>query len=140
MRLDEKLGAVGAAQLLPALEQAMRRAAERKGFHIVHLGLRGTVFHLIVEADNTKQLVTGMQSFGISLARHVNREVGQKRGRKRGGRVVADRYHLEPLVTADAVKAAIATASGRIAGTKPGMLAVQEPKTKLLSHALRRHR
>ena len=77
-------------------------------FRIVHLSLQRTHIHLIVEAENRVALATGMQAFGISAARNINRVIGEQRGKTRTGRVFADRYHARILKTPRQVRNTIA--------------------------------
>ncbi len=62
-------------------------------FRIVHYSVQGNHIHLICEAANKRMLAKGMQGFKIRIARGLNRIM------KRGGRVFADRYHAEPIMS-----------------------------------------
>jgi REP-associated tyrosine transposase len=77
-------------------------------FRIVHLSLQRTHIHLIVEAENRVALAQGMQAFGISAARNLNLVLTELRGKKRSGRVFADRYHARILKTPRQVRNTIA--------------------------------
>ena len=77
-------------------------------FRIIHLSMQRTHIHLIVEAENRVALATGMQAFGISAARNLNRVLTEQRGKKRVGRVFADRYHARVLKTPRQVRNTIA--------------------------------
>jgi len=61
---------------------------------IVHVSIQEGHLHLLVEADDTEALSRGMQGFKISAAKHIN-AAATARGRKRKGKVFADRYHAE---------------------------------------------
>ena len=77
-------------------------------FRIVHISVQRTHIHLIVEAENRVALATGMQAFGISAARNINREISERTGKKRSGKVFADRYHARILKTPRQVRNTIA--------------------------------
>jgi REP element-mobilizing transposase RayT len=81
-----------------ALRDATITAALRERFRIVHISLQRTHVHLLVEADHKAALARGMQGFAISAARNVNTALGGG-GRRRRGRVFADRYHVEVITT-----------------------------------------
>jgi hypothetical protein len=54
---------------------------------------------LLVEADGRMELARGIQVFGISAAKHINRVVSLQRGKRRRGKVFADRYHVDVITT-----------------------------------------
>jgi REP element-mobilizing transposase RayT len=79
-----------------ALSKSNASAASRRlgrAFHIVHLSIQRTHIHMIVETSDRDALFRGMQAFGISAARQINRELG------RTGGVFSDRYFPRPLKT-----------------------------------------
>ena len=76
-----------------AIRGATQVAAARGAIRIVHLSIQGTHLHLIVEAQDAGALADGMQSFGISAARRINRAAGRR------GKVFGDRYHTHVLKT-----------------------------------------
>jgi putative transposase len=82
---------------------AMRELNEdtNGAFRIVHISIQRTHVHLIVEADNKRALSRGMQSFQISAAKHLNREISIKRALpvRRRGTVFPDRFHQEIITT-----------------------------------------
>ncbi len=78
--------------------RAIRRALvvtafNQLGLRICHFSVQRNHVHLICEADNNAGLTRGMQSFKISTAKQLNREL------RRRGTVFADRYHVEILAT-----------------------------------------
>ncbi len=85
LRTDKAYRAIRRALVVTAFSQL--------GFRIVHFSVQRTHIHMICEADNKDSLARGMQSFKISAAKQLNRELG------RHGRVFADRYHVEILGT-----------------------------------------
>jgi hypothetical protein len=52
---------------------------------------------MLVEAAHKEALSRGMQSFCISAAKQINRVATKRRGKRRRGRVFADRYHAVVL-------------------------------------------
>jgi hypothetical protein len=71
----------------------------RDNFRIVHHSVQTHHIHLVVEADDKPALASGMKGFEISLARRVNAIVSRRRGMKRSGQVVADRYHVTAMTS-----------------------------------------
>ena len=71
--------------------------ARHVDFRIVHFSLQGNHVHLLCEAENKLALTRGAQGFQISAARQLNREISERRGKQRRGRVFADRYHVETI-------------------------------------------
>jgi putative transposase len=76
-----------------AIRKALVTTFMREDFRIVHLSIQGTHVHLIVEADNRTALASGMQSFQISAAKHINAAISTRRKERRRGSVFVDRYH-----------------------------------------------
>ena len=88
-------------KLYSAVHGALRAAAEREGFRIIHYSVQVDHLHLIVEADDNRALSRGMQGLGVRLARAINRTL------ERSGPVLADRYHARVLTSPTAVKHAL---------------------------------
>lgn len=88
------------ALVKPSASAASRRLD--RAFHIVHLSIQRTHIHMIVEASDRGALFRGMQAFGISAARQINRELG------RTGGVFSDRYFPRPLKTPTQVRNCLA--------------------------------
>lgn len=68
------------------------------GLRIIHYTLEFDHVHLLVEADNKAILGKGMQSFGISFSKGINKLKGLS------GRVFKTRYHFRKLKTPSEVK------------------------------------
>ena len=62
-----------------------------ESFRIVHISVQGNHVHLLCEASDKVALGKGMQAFGISAAKHLNRVHG------RSGTVFPDHYHVEVI-------------------------------------------
>ncbi|HEY0254104.1 MAG TPA: hypothetical protein VGC41_21395, partial [Kofleriaceae bacterium] len=82
---------------------------------IVYYSIQNTHIHLLVEATDKVALAKGMQSFGVSAARHINTalfEAAVERGVvgvvRRSGPVIADRYHARILKTPREVRNCLA--------------------------------
>jgi REP element-mobilizing transposase RayT len=80
------------------MRDATITAALREHIRIIHISLQRTHVHLLIEAEHKAALARGMQGFQISVARHINRALGDGRQRRRG-KVFADRYHVEVLTS-----------------------------------------
>jgi REP element-mobilizing transposase RayT len=98
------VGAVGYLRkrhVYRAIRLALETVLERKtaDFRIVHFSIQGNHLHLVCEADDKRALASGMKSFEISAAKHLNRELSTRRGERRKGHVFADRYHVRPITS-----------------------------------------
>ena len=102
LRLREGLPSLRNALLVREVERSFRVAAEQRGFRVVHYSLQRDHVHLLVEADGPATLARGMKSIGARLARAVHRIF------RRGGPVLADRYHHHVLRTPREVRNALA--------------------------------
>lgn len=72
-----------------ALEDTQRRP----GFDVVQYAILGNHLHLIVEADGSSRLSTGVRALAVRLARRLNRMMG------RTGPVFEARFHAHVLRT-----------------------------------------
>jgi len=109
MRATPEVGSLRKRSIMRAVHEATIIVTRHEArFRIVHLSLQRTHIHLIVEAENRVALATGMQAFGISAARNINRVIGERIGKKQSGRVFADRYHARILKTPRQVRNTIA--------------------------------
>jgi REP element-mobilizing transposase RayT len=93
LRAAADVGSLRRREVYKAVRAATITAAGRAGFRIIQLSIQHTHIHMLVEAENTLELASGMHSFKISAARHINTalRVGTRRRR---GPVFADRYHV----------------------------------------------
>src|SRR5262249_2920606 len=85
----------------PAVQRSLA-AASHDVFRIVHFSVQRDHVHLVVEAESTASLSSGMQGLGIRVAKAVNRVL------RSHGAVWADRYHSQSLPTPREVCHAIA--------------------------------
>lgn len=87
-------------RILKALHHAIKRARHQR-LRIIHYTLEYNHAHLVVEVGDNKILHKGMQAFGISIAKAINKMKQVK------GTVYKHRYHLRKLKTRREVKNAI---------------------------------
>ena len=85
-----------------ALRRVLARYFRRPDFRVVHLSIQRDHLHLLVEADDTRALTRGMQSFAINAARAINASDGGC------GKVFAYRYHASQIRTARYARSALA--------------------------------
>lgn len=76
--------------ILKALHRAIMRA-RIKGLKVLHYALEYNHVHLLIEADNNKNLHKGMQAFGITIAKAINKFKRDK------GAVYKHRYHFRQI-------------------------------------------
>lgn len=104
VRIHADIPGLRRAYTMAAIRCALDALAKRQwSFRIVHFSVQDDHLHLIVEADNQIALAKGMQAFGISAARRINRAL---RGRR--GTVFPDRYHANRLSTPRQVRNCLA--------------------------------
>jgi len=95
LRVVPEVGSLRRREMYRAMREATIVAAVRERIRIVHISLQRTHVHLVVEVEDARSLSRGMQGFQISAARNVNTVLADGRGRRRRGRVFAERYHVE---------------------------------------------
>ena len=103
LRVRAGLPSLRDGSIVRAIEDAFRRGNERKEFRLVHYSIQDDHAHLLVEAEHRAALGRGMKSLASLFARAVNRALG-----RRGGKVLADRYHLHVLTGPRKVRNALA--------------------------------
>jgi hypothetical protein len=81
------------ATLQEPLFDALREGSQRGGFRLCHFAVVEQRLHLIVEADDSRALATGLQGLTSRLARRMNQAL------ERSGRFFADRYAGRELRT-----------------------------------------
>ncbi len=94
LRLVPEVGSMRRDKMYEAVREASVVVAVRERIRIVHISIQATHIHLLVEADSKLALSRGMQGFQVSVARRINTLLGTEAGRRRRGRVFADRYYL----------------------------------------------
>jgi REP element-mobilizing transposase RayT len=88
----------GPAQVLLG---AFRDAARGGSMRIAHYSIQGNHLHLIVEADDSRALSSGMQGLSIRVAKRLNARL------RRAGGVFVERYHAHVLESRRAVANAV---------------------------------
>lgn len=83
--------------ILKSLHSSIKKA-RKIGLKIIHYTLEYDHVHLLVETDNKTALARGMQSFGISFSKSINKI------KKAQGKVFKTRYHYRKLKTPAEVK------------------------------------
>ena len=76
--------------VLKLLKHAIQNA-RRQGLRVVHYSLEYDHVHLLIEAENNTILGKGMQSFGVTMAKGINRL------KKLKGSVYKHRYHFRMI-------------------------------------------
>lgn len=76
--------------VLAILKKAILNA-RLKGLKVIHYSLEFDHVHLLIEADNNKILGKGMQAFGVTLAKAINKLW------RLGGGVYKHRYHFRRI-------------------------------------------
>lgn len=104
MRISDEIATLREEVAMYAIREALITVAKREHeFRVVHVSVQRRHVHLIVEALDNVALAKGMQAFGVSAARHLNRELGRA-----GGTVFPDRYHAVRLGSPRQVRNTIA--------------------------------
>jgi REP element-mobilizing transposase RayT len=93
LRSVAEVGNLRRREVYKAVRAATITAAGRAGFRIIQLSIQHNYIHMLVEAESTLELASGMHSFKISAARHINTAL-HAGARRRRGAVFADRYHV----------------------------------------------
>ncbi|MGZ3789032.1 MAG: transposase [Bacteriovorax sp.] len=83
--------------VLGLLKRAIKNA-RRQGLKVIHYSLEYDHVHLLIEADNNYILGKGMQAFGVTLSKAINRM------RKLKGGVYKHRYHFRHISSARELK------------------------------------
>ena len=98
LRVHEDIGNLRKRHMYRALREATITVAlrgEQGAFRIIHISIQRLHVHLLVEAQHQAALSSGMQSFQISAAKHLNRAVSVGRPERRRGTVFPDRFHQQ---------------------------------------------
>lgn len=72
--------------------------ARKQGLRVIHFSLEYDHVHLLIEADNNRTLGKGMQAFGVTLSKAINR------ARKLKGTVYKHRYHFRKITSSRELK------------------------------------
>lgn len=97
IKIDKSKAGLKNKQTLKVMWNAIKKA-RMIGLKIIHYTLEYDHVHLLVEADSKAELGSGMQSFGITFSKGINKL------KKAKGQVYKTRYHLRKLKTPAEVK------------------------------------
>ena len=75
--------------------------ASSKAFRVVHFSVQENHLHLLVEADDKRELMRGMRGLAVRAARQINGAL------RRRGQVFSERYHARELTRPRAVRNAL---------------------------------
>jgi REP element-mobilizing transposase RayT len=95
LRVLDDVRGLRTRDMFMAVREAAIMTFHNRSCRIVHLSIQEGHLHLLVEADDAAALSRGMQGFEISAAKHINAAATARWGKKRKGKVFADRYHAE---------------------------------------------
>lgn len=101
IKLEKKKAGLKNKVTLQLLHKAIKKA-RMSGLRILHYTLEFDHIHLMTEADCNASLSKGMQSFGITFSKGINKIKSQN------GRVYKHRYHLRLLKSRQEVRNVIA--------------------------------
>jgi len=100
VKIDKAKAKLKNKETLKLLHKAILKA-RKQGLGVVHYTLEYDHIHLMVETANNKILGKGMQAFGITLSKGINKIKALK------GRVFKTRYHYRKLKTPKEIKNAL---------------------------------
>jgi len=93
LRIRGDVPSLRSSRRFTKIRECFVAARGRFGLRLVEFSVLGNHLHLIVEADDSAALSTGMQGLSIRVAKAVNRML------ERTGHVFADHYHSRLLKT-----------------------------------------
>jgi REP element-mobilizing transposase RayT len=108
LRLAADVGQLRSRRGYAAIQRATFVTAARHDARIIHVSIQRTHVHLIVEADDARQLGEGMRRFAISAARQINAMNFDAGGSRRRGKVFPDRYHARVITVPKQARHALA--------------------------------
>jgi REP element-mobilizing transposase RayT len=98
LRAHAAIGSLRKADVFHAIREALITVWKlEESFHVVQFSVQRTHIHMLVEANDRLALAKGMQTFGISAAKHINARIRDENGKRRRGPVFPDRYHVKIL-------------------------------------------
>lgn len=90
VKIKKERAAIKNKTVLRILKKAIQNA-RAQGLRVIHYTLEYDHVHLLIEADNNTTLGKGMKSFGVTLAKALNRL------RSHAGGVYKHRYHFKHI-------------------------------------------
>ena len=101
LRVRKEVWNLRSRRCFGAIRRAFVGGRQRSGFRLNEYTVQGNHLHLIVEAEDNRELSTGMQGLAIRMAKALNRVMNRQ------GTVFADRYHAHVLKTPNEVRNAL---------------------------------
>jgi REP element-mobilizing transposase RayT len=101
IRLADHVWNLRSERSFAVIHGVLESVRRRRGFRVAHFSIQGNHLHLIIEADSSVALATGMRALSIRLARGLNRMMGRR------GAVVEGRFHAHVLGTPTEVRNAL---------------------------------
>jgi REP-associated tyrosine transposase len=100
MRRCSGLPSLRGERVFVAMQRAFAAASDET-FRVLHFSVQADHVHLLVEADASVRLSSGMRGLAIRAVKAINRSIGRR------GAVWADRFHARPLSTPREVRNAL---------------------------------
>jgi REP element-mobilizing transposase RayT len=104
LRAHAQVGSLRRDEVFHSIREALITVGKLDDFHVVQFSVQRTHIHMVCEADGRRALSRGMQTFGISAAKHINAVLVDSEGKRRRGPVFPDRYHVRILKTPTQVR------------------------------------
>ena len=101
LRVQDDVPSLRSSRRFAAIRRSFAAARGLHGMRLVHFTVLGNHLHLIVEADGSGALATGMQGLNVRLAKALNGVLARR------GRVFADHYHGRLLLSPTEVRNAL---------------------------------
>lgn len=90
VKVDRNKADIKSKPILQILKRSILRA-RKQGLKVLHFTLEWDHVHLLIEADNNLELGKGMQAFGVTFAKGINKI------KKNSGKVYKHRYHFRKI-------------------------------------------
>jgi REP element-mobilizing transposase RayT len=101
LRIENDIPSLRSSRRFAAIRRSFKAARGLHGLRLVHFTVLSNHLHLIVEADGSAALATGMQGLNVRLAKALNGVLARK------GKVFADHYHGRLLLSPTEVRNAL---------------------------------
>ena len=91
LRIANDIPSLRSSRRFQLIRECFAKAQRRPGMRLIEFSVLSNHLHLIVEADDSRELSRGMQGLCVRLARALNEAL------RRSGRVFADHFHSQLL-------------------------------------------
>jgi putative transposase len=102
LRVTKEIGNLREHRRLRAIKAALAATNARSAFGVVQYSTQSTHLHLLIEAQNKKELANGLRALEIRVARALNAIADHR------GNMFTDRYHARALKTPREVRNCLA--------------------------------